>query len=252
MIALVMIVLGIIFANSSFGQNDSNFIQKLPILKASDRDGMYHTKIDGTPLYGSKKKPIRFKYIGDFQIVDGDTIAVAENFDKKFFHISLNGKPAYTQKYNSVSEFTNGFAIAENDLGCFHIRKDGKKIQNEKIFYKVRPFYNGLAAVENDDGDCFHIDTEGNPIYKKKYLSVGDFNLGCAWVQDSYDERFYLINQFGDKILGDNSYKSIIADPNENGKFIAKNDSVTFIITIDEKDNTVRMLIVENPKRNKK
>jgi len=239
-----MIILGMIVASlSCFAQNE-----KLPFIKMADKEGMFHANADGTPLYGSKKKIIRFKFIGDFQIVFGDTLALVKNFDNLYFHIKPNGKPAYSQKYNSLSEYTeDGFAIAENDLGFFHIKKDGKKPQNEKIYVKVRPFHNGLSAVENEDGDCFFIDTLGNPISKKKYLNCGDFKEKITWVQDNEDEKFILINKLEIAII-ENRYTSI-TDADTNGKFLAKNDSTTFLITIKD-DETVEMLVV--PKKKKK
>ena len=249
MISLALIVLGTIFVNFSFGQNDSI---KLPFTKTSDKDGMFHAKADGSPLYGSKKKPMRFKQISEFQIVEGDTLAWVENFDKKFFHIKPNGKPAYTQKYISVGEFTNGLAIAENSSGKFHIRKDGKPLY-PKVYIEVRSFNDGLAAVENEEGDAFFIDTTGyqpKSWSKEKFQNIGDFVNGCTWIQDHKD-KFFFVNIHGSLVLGDNTFKSIEADPYEPGKFTAKCDS-SFVTIIIEKDNTIKMVIAENPKRKKK
>jgi len=241
------IVLGTIFVNLSFGQNE-----KLPFSKASDKDGMFHTKTDGSPLYGSKKKPIRFKEIGEFQIVDEDTLAWVENFEKKFFHIKPNGKPAYTQKYIWVSEFVNGFSIAENSNGKFHITKNGKPLY-QKVYIEVRPFNYGLAAVENEEGDSFFIDTTGSQPKswsKEKFQDVGDFVNGCTWVED-YKNKFFFVNVYGSLVLGDNTFKSIEADPYDPAKFTAKCDS-SFVTIIIKKDNTIRMVLSENPKRRKK
>ena len=194
----------------------------------------------------------RFKKIGDFVIDGNDTLAWVENFDEKFFHIRPNGKAAYVEQYVYVGDYINHYAVAQDDLGSFHIKKNGKRLYG-KIYDDARPFHDGLAAVENVHGDVFFIDTTGfQPATwsKEKYLMVGDFINGCTWVKD-HNGRFFLKNKLGEKILGDNTtYKSIIPDPNERGRYIAKNDSMTFILIIKQ-DNSVQVILDEKPKRKK-
>ena len=46
---------------------------------------------------------------------------------KEFFHIHVDGTPAYEQRYDDAGPFSEGLARVIKDGECFHIHTDGTK-----------------------------------------------------------------------------------------------------------------------------
>ncbi|MFA6524090.1 MAG: WG repeat-containing protein [Candidatus Paceibacterota bacterium] len=246
----VMVVLGAIFANLSFGQN-----QKLPFGKASNKDGsMYHIKEDGTPLYGSLEKLITFEEINDFKIVCGDTICIIIDDNGLSRIINTKGQYIFPLAFESISEFdSSGYAIASNEFGKFpiHIKKGRLNGKNHK---DVQPFEDGLAIVTDKlkEIEMYFIDSTGNKPAswpKEKYKEVRPFTYDCAWIKKK-DGYFYLVNKKGITELNSNKYDKVNPVANQKGKFVAEINNVLFEITIFE-NNEIKMVIATNSKEKK-
>jgi hypothetical protein len=239
LLALTMIVLGMVIVNLScyaFESSDDSLSKDSPYIKASDKNGEYHIRPDGTPLY---KK--RFKEVGDFH----EGVAWVQDENKKFFHIDSTGNAIYKQRYLKVYDFVNGYAIVESELYSFHIKKNGQRAY-QKNFLEVRNFFDGLAAVEDNNGECFHIvDSTGNPAYKERYTSVGDFHEGYAWVESSEDGKFFHIDRKGVPLYS-NRYDQITDFRDSTAT--AKDGRITILLSIKE-DKTVQRLIILTPQK---
>lgn len=82
--------------------------------------------------------------------------------DGKWFHILLDGTPAYEERYDYVGLFLEGRARVEKDGEWYHIDALGTPAYPER-YYWVDSFYEGRAGVEKD-GEWFYIDPNGKRI----------------------------------------------------------------------------------------
>jgi hypothetical protein len=86
------------------------------------------------------------------------------------------------KKYDFLSEFQEGMAVAEKDGKYFHIsERTGLPAYAERYDY-VLHFVNGLAGVIVDD-KSFHIRADGSPAYREKFIDVGSFHGDTALAQ---------------------------------------------------------------------
>ena len=56
-------------------------------------------------------------------------------------------------------------------------------------FLKTFGYYELMAAVQDDTG-YYHIDINGNPLYKERYSWAGNFQEGLCVVRDSEEKLF--------------------------------------------------------------
>lgn len=112
------------------------------------------------------------------------------------FHLD-NGVPLYSNRFLSVLKFANiGLAAVRDDTGSYHIKIDGKPAYNER-FDKSYGFYCGLAAVAHN-GKYFHITPEGNSAYNSNFSWVGNFQEDICVVKDG--GKFHHIDVYGNSI----------------------------------------------------
>ena len=92
---------------------------------------------------------------------------------------------------------SEGLISAMDTKGQFHIRPDGSPAYRER-FRTVGSFHEGLAFVEDKNGNWFHIHTNGTPAYGQRFNSAEDFHNGRAAVEK--DQHFFTIYRDGTKI----------------------------------------------------
>ncbi len=97
------------------------------------------------------------------------------------FHISLEGAPAYTERFKQTFGFYCSYAAVETEIGWFHINKDGKPLYEERYAW-CGNFQEDLCSVRSHEGNYFHINTTGQRLYPQNYTYVGDFKDGIAAV----------------------------------------------------------------------
>jgi hypothetical protein len=86
--------------------------------------------------------------------------------DGKWFHILLNGSPAYFNKrFFRIRDFHEGLAlVCEGAKGpCYHILLNGQPAYSER-FDDGSDFKNGRALM-SENNEPFHIWTDGKRIY---------------------------------------------------------------------------------------
>ena len=65
----------------------------------------------------------KYDYVGPF--IGG--LARVQDKDEKWFHVDLDGVPAYKEKYDYVSDFSGGFArVTIKGRGSFRIGRNGQ------------------------------------------------------------------------------------------------------------------------------
>jgi hypothetical protein len=73
-----------------------------------------------------------------------------------------------------------GMAIAEKDGKKFHITIDGRLVYKQRYLH-VGDFHQGLAIAIAGSKNCFHIRTDGKPAYKQRYDDVWSLQHGLAF-----------------------------------------------------------------------
>lgn len=99
------------------------------------------------------------------------------------YHIYDN-KPLYNKKFDLVMSFHSpGVAAVKSEDGAFHINLQGKPVY-KKRFIKTFGYYGNTAGVKDESG-WYHIDLNGNSIYNERYDWVGNFQEGLCPVRDN-------------------------------------------------------------------
>lgn len=120
----------------------------------------------------------------------------------RYFHVHLGKtgyEPAYSERYAYVCSFSEGLAAVRDYEGnCFHIHKDGRRAYVEE-YDLVGGFSEGLCVVrEKKTGKSFHILKDGRSAYNERYDSAGTFSEGVALVR--IGEESFLILSDGTRI----------------------------------------------------
>jgi hypothetical protein len=208
---------------------DKKFIEVLKfhspgIAPVFDHSGAYHIDISGNELY-SKRYSRTFGYYCnrasvidnnlwfhinekgervyfDFYLWSGnyqENLCTVRNADNQYFHIDLQGNRIYTDNYIYAGDYKDGIACVKSQDGFYrHIDKNGKFI-NKKSFLDLGIFHKNFATAKDKNG-WFHIDRQGNEVYKNRYLTIEPFYNGFALVTTFETEKI-IIDEKGQKIL---------------------------------------------------
>jgi len=151
------------------------------------------TEIDGFKLIEG------FIGIGGLEGYHGNMVAVMKG--KKWGFLDQYGKVAIELKYDKVSIFNNGFAVAKIGNDFFVINKTGAetKIDGEDIV-DVKQFSEGLDPFTNSDKASGYIDINGKVAIPAGFLTVGYFKNGLAWAKTT-DKKVGYINKKGDWVI---------------------------------------------------
>jgi len=236
-IVVVMVVVnsscfGCAFASLKHGSKTAPDSLNSPYIIKSDKNGEYHCRRNGTPLYKN-----RFWKVDPFQ--EG-VACVQDKESKKFLYIDTSGKMVSKQKYVMAHDFVGGYAVVRDDRGEFHINLKNWKALSDRRFYKARDFHEGLAAVSNEDEDWFFEDTLGT-LLKKKYASVSDFHEGIALVEDEQTGKFFYADK-KEKPICENQYDEATDFVNDTAT--AKDGRVKVLLIL-KKDKTIETLAIK-------
>lgn len=107
--------------------------------------------------------------------------------EKGWFHIDLQGKDLYLERYKRTFGYYFGAsAIRDFDDNYFHINTIGKRLYNQNYKW-CGNFQQKLCVIKNFENQYFHIDLKGDAIYSEKYLYAGDFydNYACVMLEEN-------------------------------------------------------------------
>lgn len=140
-----------------------------------DYDGTYyHITSEGDAAYAD-----RWRYAGDYR----DGISVVQAFDGYSTHIGLDGLFVHGKWFVDLDVFHKGFARARDEDGWMHIDLQGRPAYTRR-FQCVEPFYNGQARVERFDGALEVIDEKGvclvelRPARRSEFASLSGELVG--------------------------------------------------------------------------
>ncbi|QFZ55361.1 methyltransferase [Oceanihabitans sp. IOP_32] len=155
-----------------------------------DNNLWFHINEKGNKVYSAN-----YLWTGNYQ----ENICTVRNADNQYFHIDLNGNRIYKQSYIYAGDYKDGIACVKSEDSLYrHIDNKGKFI-NDKSFIDLGIFHKNFATAKDKDG-WFHIDKNGNELYKERYLTVEPFYNGFALVTTLENEKI-IIDEKGLKIL---------------------------------------------------
>ncbi len=99
-----------------------------------------------------------------------------------WYHINLEGHPAYNERYDRVFGYYFGKAAVIKNGKWFHIDVNGKRIYKQNYAW-CGNYQENVCTVRDFEGNYFHIDHVGNRLYTQKYRYAGDFKDGYAVVR---------------------------------------------------------------------
>ncbi len=137
-------------------------------------DGTHHL-LEGAPLYSA-----RFASVMKFHEPGLAPVADASGA----YHIDVNGRPAYCQRYRRTFGFYEGVAAVAGDHGWQHVRPNGEVLAAEKFAW-CGNMQGGRVTVRAFDGSYFHLRPDGRAAYEARYRYAGDYRDGAACVRRS-------------------------------------------------------------------
>ena len=98
------------------------------------------------------------------------------------WHIDVEGRPAYAARFSRTFGFYEGLAAVESEDGWHHIRPDGSALAGERYAW-CGNFQEGRCTVRTRDGRYLHLDARGTPVCPSRWRYAGDYRDGVAVVQ---------------------------------------------------------------------
>ena len=136
-------------------------------------DGWHHIDTSGNNLQKD-----RYSWCGNFQ----QYRCTVRDKEDQYFHLNSSGNPLYPERWRYAGDYREGTAVVQAPNGLStHIDLQGIKTHN-KWFIDVDVYHKQYARA-CDSGGWHHIDTNGNPIYTKRYSSIEPFYNGQARVE---------------------------------------------------------------------
>jgi len=150
----------------------------------------FHINEKGERVYNSN-----YLWTGNYQ----ENICTVRNSSNQYFHIDLNGNRIYADNYVYAGDYKDGIACVKSQDSLYrHIDNKGKFI-NDKSFLDLGIFHKNFATAKDKNG-WFHIDRQGNELYKNRYLTIEPFYNGFALVT-TFENMKIIIDVKGLKIL---------------------------------------------------
>lgn len=92
-------------------------------------------------------------------------------------HHLLRGRPLYHRRFDEVLKYHSpGLAPVLDESGAYHIDVEGEPAYRQR-YLRTFGFYDQRAAVKSADG-WFHIRPDGTPLYDRMFRWVGNFQYG--------------------------------------------------------------------------
>jgi SAM-dependent methyltransferase len=125
-------------------------------------------------------------------------IKCRSNSDQKYtiapdqtHHLNEQGLSAYEQRFDQVLSFHSpGLAAVRDQTGSYHIKSDGNALY-KKRYSRTFGFYCNRAAVKKGN-HYFHIDPEGFRCYSKNYAWTGNYQEDKCVVRGFKGQYFHI------------------------------------------------------------
>ncbi len=140
-----------------------------------------------------------FVGIGGVQGYSSGLVAIQKN--KSWGFLNSKGAVAVMLKFEKVSSFNNGSAIAKSGTNFFVIDKTGSEIKIEiDNLVNVKSFSEGLASFSDNTKNFGFIDNTGQIAIFPQFVAVGYFNAGLAWAKTN-DKKVGFIGKDGKWVI---------------------------------------------------
>lgn len=126
-------------------------------------------------------------------------LVITEN--EKWGCINYEGKLKIPIKYDRITDFYGGYALAKRDNEIFVLNKEGTEfLVNTTKIKEIRHFSEGMGVIEVKGGNWGFVDSTGNIAIVPQYDGVGYFMAGLAWAR-SQNGKIGFINKKGDWVI---------------------------------------------------
>src|SRR5688572_24385123 len=116
---------------------------------------------------------------------------------EKWGFLNAEGKVAIPAKYDKVTGFSDGHAVAVLNEKQFILNTSGEESAVEGSgTLEVREFHDGLAPIRAADKKFGYVDASGKVVIKPQFESVGYFADGLAWAETA-DKKVGFIDKTG-------------------------------------------------------
>jgi len=103
---------------------------------------------------------------------------------EKWGFMNASGKLAIPAKYDQVSEFNGGFAVAKLGSTFIVLNKRGEETMvQEGGVIDVKPFAENMASFRTTDKRIGFIGPDGKAVIPAQFESAGEFSDGLAWAK---------------------------------------------------------------------
>lgn len=113
-----------------------------------------HILPDGKRAYSES-----YSYAGDYR----ESYAVVQLDNGNSVHIDRNGRMLNGKEFLDLTPFHKGIASAKDSAGWFHVNMEGKPIYEER-YESIEPFYNGQARAITKFGEIKIINEQGDTL----------------------------------------------------------------------------------------
>ena len=140
---------------------------------------------------------------------------------KQFYY---NGKPVFKVFEEALKFHAPGLAAVKDETGWYHINCNGQAIY-KKRYKQTFGYYDNRAAVTDIYGNCYHINEKGFKVYNEKYAFCGNYQENKCVIRDKKG-RYFHIDIHGNRLYTEcyryvGDFKDGIACVRlENGKFL--------------------------------
>ncbi|MCF8357720.1 MAG: WG repeat-containing protein [Prolixibacteraceae bacterium] len=149
------------------------------------------------PLYYKDGELYEFFFINGLTPVSTD--------DEKYGFINKSGEIEITPMFDWANSFSkDGLALVNNGDSYYFINKKGNPeiMLNQYDDFSCY-FWDGMAWVEDEQGDYGFIDTDGNSAIPAIYYDVHRFSEDLAWVKMNDDDDYMAIDKDGKSVTPD-------------------------------------------------
>lgn len=141
-----------------------------------------------------------------------DGCLIISQFDKVGC-INHKGKLIIPFKYDQITDFNGGYALARIKKDFFVLDKQGIEIPlNAEKIKEIKHFSEGLGIIEVKGGKWGFVDSSGQVAITPQFIGVGYFCGGLAWAR-TMDGNIGFINKKGEWVIKPQFHAAKSFDP---------------------------------------
>lgn len=110
-------------------------------------------------------------------------------------------KKLFDKNFKQILKFhSEGLAPVCDETGWYHINLQGNEIYKDRYDRIFGYYFKKATVIKNDK--WFHIDTQGKRIYKNDFAWCGNYQENICTVRD-FDNKYFHIDSKGDNIYSE-------------------------------------------------